>query len=30
MGQFEILYLGLVLAALFSFAVVPAYYSQRR
>jgi hypothetical protein len=30
MGQFEILYLGLVLVALVSFAAVLAYYSQRR
>jgi hypothetical protein len=30
MGQFEILYSGLVLAALVSFAAVLAYYSQRR
>jgi hypothetical protein len=30
MGQFELLYLGLVLMAFLGFAVVLAYYSQRR
>ena len=30
MSGFELAYLGLVLAALVSFATVLAYYSQRR
>ena len=30
MSQFELLYLGLVLAAFLGFAAVLAYYSQRR
>ncbi len=30
MSEFELAYLGLVLAALVSFAGVLAYYSQRR